>query len=198
MIVVGAGIAMHQQRAQAVGGNDVAERTDNRSVYAHTAWNRAPATPVNRHPVVAARFHLATQRRAAVPDPGRRRFLRWLPLRLLDVAALLCSLGVAGAITRWVLGAQGGRAVIRVTAPEATWLLRPDQDQVLEVTGPLGINRIVVRGGEVFVAAAPCANQICVKTGTVSRPGQWIACLPNRVFVAVEGGGDEQIDARSY
>ena len=137
-------------------------------------------------------------RRGAPADPERRRFLRWLPLRLLDVAALLCSLGVAGAITRWVLGSRSGRAMIRVTAPDATWLLRPEEDQVLDVPGPLGSNRIVVRGGEVLVESAPCANQICVKTGTVSRPGQWIACLPNRVFVAVEGGGDETIDARSY
>ena len=137
-------------------------------------------------------------RRGLPEDPGRRRFLRWLPLRVLDVAALLCSLGVAGAITHWVLGSRSGRAVIRVTAPDATWLLRPEEDQELDVTGPLGSNRIVVRGGEVFVESAPCANQICVKTGTVSRPGQWIACLPNRVFVAVEGAGDERIDARSY
>ena len=136
--------------------------------------------------------------RGVPDDPGRRRFLHWLPLRLLDVAALLCSVGVAGAITRWVLGSRGGRAVIRVTAPEATWLLRPDEDQVLNVSGPLGSNRIVVRGGEVFVESAPCANQICVKTGTVARPGQWIACLPNRVFVAVEGGANDNIDAHSY
>ena len=88
--------------------------------------------------------------------------------------------------------------MFRVTAPGGTWLLRPEEDQVLVVDGPLGSNRIVVRAGEVFVESAPCANQICVKTGTASRPGQWIACLPNRVFVAVEGSGEEQVDARSY
>ena len=132
------------------------------------------------------------------PDPGRRRFLSWLPLKLLDVVALLCSVGVAAAMTRWVLGARRGRPIIRVTSADSAWLLRPDTDQVLEVAGPLGHNRIVVRDGSVFVESAPCANQICVKTGRVSRPGQWIACLPNRVFVAVEGGPEEQIDARSY
>ena len=139
-----------------------------------------------------------TETGGAAPDPERRRFLAWLPLKLLDVAALLCSVGVAAAITRWVLGTRRGRPLIRVTAADATWLLRPDTDQVLEVAGPLGNNRIVVRDGGVFVESAPCANQICVKSGRVSRPGQWIACLPNRVFVAVEGGPDEQIDARSY
>ena len=112
--------------------------------------------------------------------------------------ALLCSVGVTAAITRWVLGARRGRPIIRVTSADGAWLLRPDTDQVLEVAGPLGNNRIVVRGGDVFVESAPCANQICVKTGRVSRPGQWIACLPNRVFVAVEGGPEERIDARSY
>lgn len=132
------------------------------------------------------------------PDPERRRFLSCLPLKLLDLVALLCSLGVAGAITRWVLGTRRGRPIIRVTSADDTWLLRPDTDQVLEVSGPLGNNRIVVRDGSVFVESAPCANQICVRTGRVSRPGQWIACLPNRVFVAVEGGAEEQIDARSY
>ena len=140
----------------------------------------------------------ATETAGSAPDPERRRFLSWLPLKLLDLVALLCSVGVAGAITRWVLGARRGRPIIRVTSADAAWLLRPDTDQVLEVAGPLGNNRIVVRDGSVFVESAPCANQICVKTGRVSRPGQWIACLPNRVFVAVEGAAEEQIDARSY
>ena len=140
----------------------------------------------------------AAEKAGAAPDPERRRFLAWLPLKLLDVVALLGSVGVAAALTRWVLGARRGRPIIRVTSADAAWLLRPDTDQVLEVAGPLGNNRIVVQDGSVFVESAPCGNQICVKTGSVSRPGQWIACLPNRVFVAVEGGPDEQIDARSY
>lgn len=141
----------------------------------------------------------APESSGGAPDPQRRRFLAWLPLRMLDLAALLCSVGVAGAITRWVLTGRRGQPLFRVTSADATWLLRPDTDQVLEVAGPLGSNRVVVRDGSVFVEAAPCANQICVKTGRVSRPGQWIACLPNRVFVAVEGGAEEeQVDAHSY
>ena len=155
---------------------------------------RIPRCPALPPPAVAR----SSENPAAPRDPERRRFLAWLPLRVLDLAALLCSAGVAGAITRWVLGARRGRPIFRVTSGESTWLLRPDTDQVLEVSGPLGNNRVVVRDGSVFMEAAPCANQICVKTGRVARPGQWIACLPNRVFVAVEGGADEQIDARSY
>lgn len=136
--------------------------------------------------------------REQAPNPGRRRFLRWLPLRVLDIAAVALSVGVAAAITRWVLGTRRGRPVFRVTAAGATWLLRPDTDQVVEVDGPLGVNRVVVAAGSVSVESAPCKNQICVKTGVVSRPGQWIACLPNRVFVAVESGGQAEVDAYSF
>jgi hypothetical protein len=37
-----------------------------------------------------------------------------------------------------------------------------------------------------------------VKSGRISRPGQWIACLPNRVFVEIRGRSREQVDAFSY
>ena len=128
----------------------------------------------------------AAEPAGAAPDPGRRRFLAWLPLKLLDVVALLCSVGVAAAITRWVLGARRGRPIIRVNSADGAWLLRPDTDQVLEVAGPLGNNRIVVRDGSVFVESAPCANQICVKDRprVPPRPVDRVPAQPR-----VRGGG---------
>ena len=39
-----------------------------------------------------------------------------------------------------------------------------------------------------------CPDQICVKTGKLSKPGQFAACLPNQVLVklvsSAAGGGD--------
>jgi hypothetical protein len=32
----------------------------------------------------------------------------------------------------------------------------------------------------------------------ISQPGQWIACLPNRVFVRVKGNNGQKIDEISY
>jgi hypothetical protein len=35
--------------------------------------------------------------------------------------------------------------------------------------------------------------------GPVSEAGQWAACMPNRVFISIEGGKpDEEIDILSY
>jgi hypothetical protein len=56
---------------------------------------------------------------------------------------------------------------------------------------------VAIRDGAVEVLSSPCREKICVKTGKVSKPGQWIACLPNKVFVAVRGRRNEQPDAIS-
>jgi hypothetical protein len=119
-------------------------------------------------------------------DPSRRSFLRSVLGRSLDAAAVLGAAAVALFITRLAIRRRRGRALIKITSADGEWLLQPAEPQEVSVAGPLGINRVQVVNGGVRVVAAPCANQICVQTGHVSRPGQWIACLPNRVFVSIE------------
>ena len=38
------------------------------------------------------------------------------------------------------------------------------------------------------VAASDCPTQDCVHTGTITRSGQSIVCLPARIIVRLEGG----------
>ena len=47
------------------------------------------------------------------------------------------------------------------------------------------------------VAVSDCPTQDCVRTGTISRGGQSIVCLPARIIVRLEGGpGDPaEVDA---
>ena len=54
----------------------------------------------------------------------------------------------------------------------------------------------VMESGEgVFVASSDCPTQDCVHTGTISRGGQSIVCLPARLSVRLVGGGDNGVDA---
>ena len=51
----------------------------------------------------------------------------------------------------------------------------------------------------VRVAAADCPDRLCVKTGEISRPGEAIACVPNRVVVTLKrAGGTEPYDGVAY
>ncbi len=52
-------------------------------------------------------------------------------------------------------------------------------------------NVVVIRGGKVSVTEASCANQVCVKHGEISRAGESIVCLPNKLMVRIENSSEE-------
>jgi hypothetical protein len=96
-----------------------------------------------------------------------------------------------------VYGGQG-RAIVEVRGPSGQWVFPVDSRQSLEVEGPLGITTVEIAGGSARVVDSPCPEKICVKTGAISRPGQAIACLPNRVIVVIRGAERDEIDAFSF
>ena len=49
--------------------------------------------------------------------------------------------------------------------------------------------------GGVAVTASDCPTQDCVHTGTITRAGQSIVCLPEQVVVQLTGGGGGGPDA---
>lgn len=91
-----------------------------------------------------------------------------------------------------------GRPVIEVRGPSGQWIFPVDSRQTLEVEGPLGTTLVEIQGGSVRVVDSPCPEKICIRTGSISRPGQTIACLPNRVIVVIRGGTGDEIDAFSF
>ena len=52
-------------------------------------------------------------------------------------------------------------------------------------------NVVDIHDGTVSVTEASCKNQVCVKHGSISRSGETIVCLPNRLVVRIENGSGE-------
>ncbi|MDE7161633.1 MAG: NusG domain II-containing protein [Anaeroplasmataceae bacterium] len=48
---------------------------------------------------------------------------------------------------------------------------------------------ILVDNGSVSVQYSTCKDQICVHQGKIQSAGQTITCLPQRVFIQIEGSG---------
>lgn len=48
-----------------------------------------------------------------------------------------------------------------------------------------GTNRLEIKNGKARMIKADCPDSICIKQGRVSRTGECITCLPNRVVVEV-------------
>ena len=50
--------------------------------------------------------------------------------------------------------------------------------------------RVEATAGGVRVAASDCPTQDCVRTGTITRAGQSIVCLPARLVVTLTGAAE--------
>lgn len=61
-----------------------------------------------------------------------------------------------------------------------------NQSVKLDNTVDIGTNCVIIKNGEVFVNSASCKNQICVNTGKISKKGESIVCLPNKVIVEIK------------
>jgi hypothetical protein len=69
-------------------------------------------------------------------------------------------------------------------------------DITLLVEGYMGgSNRLVISDGAVFIDEASCPDKLCVHQGRISKKGEELVCLPNRVIVRIEGEDDRAYDA---
>ncbi len=50
----------------------------------------------------------------------------------------------------------------------------------------LETNLIKIEKGRVWVESATCKNQVCVNHKAISKNGEVIACLPNKVIIEIE------------
>jgi hypothetical protein len=55
------------------------------------------------------------------------------------------------------------------------------------VQGPLGTSEVEIREGKVRMLFSPCPNRTCQKAGWISRQGQVICCLPNKILIRISG-----------
>lgn len=69
------------------------------------------------------------------------------------------------------------------------------EDREIEIKNGKHSNTIKIENGSVRMLQSNCKNQICVKSGSVSRLRSSIVCLPNRVVVEIENrkGGDVDV-----
>ena len=71
------------------------------------------------------------------------------------------------------------------------------EDRLIPADGKLGTTRVEIADNEVRVLDSPCPLKLCVKSGPISRSGENLVCLPNRVVIRVKGEGEPSVDAVS-
>jgi hypothetical protein len=137
-----------------------------------------------------------------------------LPLKPLDffVIAAASALTAFSAFAAYARPQARAQAVIRSSGRTSaggaslavgsgqTWVYPLDAAETLSIPGPLGDTVVEIREGRVRFVSSPCLNQTCVASGHISAQGQWAACLPNKVFVSIEGtdGVEGSVDSTAW
>lgn len=61
-----------------------------------------------------------------------------------------------------------------------------------------GFNTIKIENGMVKIIDADCPDELCVKDGPISNPGEMLVCLPHKVVVEIKGYNKSEVDELSY
>ena len=118
-------------------------------------------------------------------------------IRKADII-LLIALVVAGLAASAVLALHQGdspdaEAKVVIKSGGKLFAEYPlSEDRDVDVPADPGENLVHIEGGKVSVVSASCKNQVCVKHGTISKPGESIVCLPNRLVVSIESSGSDE------
>lgn len=104
------------------------------------------------------------------------------------VAAIVALLAVAVALWFYLPKTQSGELTVVISAGgEETERVKLNNFTETTVTHNRYTLRITADGSGVRVADSDCPTQDCVHTGTITRAGQSIVCLPAQVVVHLEG-----------
>ena len=101
------------------------------------------------------------------------------------VVALICLLIVE--LTK----KDGASVLVRIDGKEvATYSLEIDAEY--ELNG--GTNILCIKNKEAYLVDANCPDHLCVKQGKISKNGETITCLPNKLTITVIGAQDSSVE----
>jgi hypothetical protein len=120
-------------------------------------------------------------------------------LRPLDFLVILASLVAIALTSASVYSRRGAALEVLVSSPSGEWIFPIGSERRFAAPGRLGPTWIVIAGKSARIESSPCPNKTCIAAGSIAEAGQWLACLPNEVFVRVEGEAEEgAVDAGAY
>lgn len=135
------------------------------------------------------------------PPFGHQEMAEALKGTWADRLLLLLSLSLIVAVWLFVRAAEAsGPAVAEIYRGEtllATYPLPEPGDSAIhfQTEGEIGPTEIVIDEEGARISVAPCAGQRCVRSGVHRHAGDFIACVPNRILVAIRGSAASRLDA---
>lgn len=97
------------------------------------------------------------------------------------IISAVTAMVILSIVLIFVFSKQGSRVVIKQNNE-----IIYNESIYIDKTVDTKTNTVVIKNGEVYISDADCKNQICVKSGKISKKGESIVCLPNKVTVEIK------------
>ena len=124
-----------------------------------------------------------------VKETARKHFTK------KDILLVVIILVVAGMcfFLHEVIGGKGAGCVTVKVAGEITGVYSLAEDQEIPLNG--GTNILKIKNGRADMIEADCPDKLCVNQKAISKNGESIICLPNKVVVTVDSSENSAFDA---
>ncbi len=88
----------------------------------------------------------------------------------------------------FTFGGTGGNTVVIIVNGQRTNTYPLSENTEFTVGDEASdvFNNVVIKDGEVFISEASCPDGVCVSHRAVSKVGETVVCLPNRLVVEIE------------
>lgn len=108
------------------------------------------------------------------------------------IAVIICVTALALFLHEYIGGKGAGCATVKVKG-EIEGVYSLAKDQSIEING--GTNVLKIRNGSADMTEADCPDKLCVNQKAISKNGESIICLPNKVVVTIESSENSVFDA---
>ena len=113
-----------------------------------------------------------------------------LPLKIPDIVIILLALGLTGFSAFAAYVSPQSTTQVLIQGKDQSWVFPLDAEETVIVGGPLGNTVVRIHDKQAWVESSPCINQTCVASGHLRQQRAWAACLPNNVFLMIEGNNE--------
>lgn len=73
------------------------------------------------------------------------------------------------------------------------------EDREVAVRGIRGYNILCIRSGQVYISDADCKGRDCIRSGAVSKAGEFIICVPHGLYIVISSrDGESPADGVTY
>ncbi len=71
------------------------------------------------------------------------------------------------------------------------YVLTDDVKEEIKIESETGYNILHIEDGQIWIHDASCPDKICISQGKISRDGEIIVCLPNKMLIKIVDKNEE-------